>query len=199
MTRAITWLASFATILGVSIANAVGFWSGSSDWRKLFLIVVVAGTLIWGWIDFREWLQKRPKRYKSQARINVYMCNLLSRGGTAYIFAHNLTWVDDSVREFIAGHAANRLIRLYVPSRNQITNILEQYGAQIVTYSSLNYAPEARFTLLNPHEPGSSLLAVGKGAVPYFFIEEFTDAGHARVISIARDLFAILDRLDENQ
>jgi hypothetical protein len=34
---------------------------------------------------------------------------------------------------------------------------------------------------------------VGKGSVPKFIIEEFTDLEHARMISIARDLFRILD------
>jgi hypothetical protein len=125
------------------------------------------------------------------------MRGLLARGGTAYIFANNLTWVDQEVRNFIKTHATRKIIRIYVPRENQITDSLKRYGVQVISYSRLNHIPEARFTLLNPDEPGSSILAVGKGAIPNFVIEEFTDAEHARLISIARDLFAILDRVGD--
>ena len=62
-----------------------------------------------------------------------------------------------------------------------------------------DYTPEVRFTLLNPEEPGSSILAIGKGTVPKFVIEEFTDVDNARMISIARDLFRILDRVTRHE
>ena len=87
----------------------------------------------------------------------------------------------------------NKVLKLYVPRHNEITRELVQAGVRVITYDHLRYSPEARFTLLNPDEPGSSILAVGKGSVPKFIIEEFTDVEHARMISIARDLFRILD------
>jgi hypothetical protein len=197
MSRTIAWLASFATILGISIANAVEFWQKSSPWRQMLLVLAIGGAIIWAIADLLLWFRRRPQRYKTEAQINSYMRKLLARGGTAYIFANNLTWVDEGVSNFIETHAARKIIRIYVPKENQITARLRNYGAQVVIYSRLGYIPEARFTLLNPDEPGSSILAVGKGAVPNFFIDEFTDAEHARFISIARDLFAILDKVGD--
>jgi len=110
------------------------------------------------------------------------MMTLLKRGGAAYIFACNLSWVTTEIRQFLIEQVRNhQVIRFYVPQHNDLTRELMQRGVQVTTYEGLGYHPEARFTLINPDEPGSSLLAVGKGTKPRFFIEEFTDTDHARM------------------
>jgi hypothetical protein len=198
--RSFTWLVSIAGLLGISLLNAVEFWNQSSPWRKLLLLIAILATCALAYLDVVSWVRNRTKIYKSEDEINVYMRNLLQRGGSANIFACNLSWVTPNVRAFMIEHArCNKILKLYVPRHNKITRDLASKGVHVITYENLGYTPEARFTLLNPDEPGSSLLAIGKGTVPRFVIEEFTDNEHARMISIARDLFHILDRAAQDE
>ena len=90
-------------------------------------------------------------------------------------------------------------MRIYVPRHTELTRELAAEGVRIVTYESLAYQPEARFTLLNPNEPGSSLLAIGRGTRPEFYIEEYSEAMHSRVISVTRDLLNMVERLGERE
>jgi hypothetical protein len=148
--------------------------------------------------DVWSWWKNQPKKYKCEKDVNRYMFNLIRRGGSAWIFANNLSWVKNApdVRNLLKNQAkACRDIRVYVPRQNDITRDLAAAGVKITTYDSLAYEPEARFTLLNPKEPGSSLLAIGKGVFPNFYIEEFPDATHSRAISVARDLFQIIEKV----
>jgi hypothetical protein len=194
--KTVAWVVSFATILGISISNALQFWHESTELRKSLLIVVLLGAGVMAVVDIVTWLRSRPRRYKDEHSINKYMMRLLKRGGSASIFAHNLTWVNESIQKFLVDHAkAGKVVKIYVPRHNVVTKQLQKSGVHIIPYSELDYIPEARFTVVNPNEPGSSLLAVGKGAVPSFYIDEYTDSSHSRVISIARDLFNILDRV----
>ena len=135
-----------------------------------------------------------------RSSVNAYMLTLLKRGGSFAIFANSLSWIRGSpaIQAFLEQQArGGKEIRIFVPRHNDITRALAAEGVRVTTYSALRYEPEARFTLLNPNEPGSSLLAIGKGTFPHFYIEEFADATHSRVISVVRDLLHLVDRIGE--
>src|SRR5439155_3802972 len=103
------------------------------------------------------------------------------------------------IKAWLQTQAQNgKSIRITVPTHNELTEQLSESGVKILTYPNLQYEPESRFTLLNPTEPGSSLLAIGKGVFPYFYIDEFTDSSHARVISVVRDLLNVAERAGNN-
>jgi hypothetical protein len=198
--RALFWLSAVFAILGVSLRDLIDSWASYPAWTKLLLLFSILFSAFFLWCDAREWWKGRPKRYKTSKAINEYMLKLFQRGGSAWIFANHLSWINDSlpIRNFLAKQAkACKDIRIYVPRHNDITRRLADAGVRIITYESLGYEPEARFTLLNPGEPGSSLLAIGKGAIPNFYIEEFPDLTHSRAISVARDLFQIIERVNQ--
>lgn len=197
MKGTIAWLASLFTIVGISISNAVEFWQTSSEVRKFLLIIVLVGALVMALVDVVFWFRSKPKRYKSEAAINQYMISLFQRGGSASIFANNLSWVTTEVLSCVGKLARDRkkVIKVYVPKQNSVTEQLQKVGVQVKTYPGLNYVPEARFTLVNPTEPGSSILAIGKGTLPNFYIDEYYDQTQARIISMARDLFNILEKI----
>lgn len=198
--KAITWLAAFLTIVGVNVGNVIHFWEDSTFWVRFFFIASLGACLVLGIIEFRAWWTTKPKRHRNAESVNKYMLKLLKRGGSAAIFANNLTWVTGApkVRDLLTSEASNgRDICLYVPHLTPVTQDLADNGVKVKTYENLHYEPTARFTLLNPDEPGSSLLAIGKGTFPNFYIEEFSDLGHARVIAVVRDLLSIIDRLND--
>lgn len=198
--RTFSWIVSITGLMGISIFNALDTWNQASAGRKWILASAIAATAVILVVDVTSWWKNRQRKYETEEEINEYMQALLRRGGSANIFACNLTWVTQGVREFMVNQArGNRVLKLYVPRHNAITRDLAANGVRVITYESLGYEPEARFTLVNPEEPGSSLLAVGKGTVPNFIIEEFTDRDHARMISITRDLFHILDRVTDEE
>lgn len=198
--KSVAWLTSFLTIMGVSISNLVLFWGSASFWIKLVFIAALVAAVVLAVIDIQTWLSDKAKHHKNERSVNKYMLDLLKRGGSASIFANNLSWIRKApeVRELLksqARHGSN--VRIFVPRHNDLTRSLATDGVEVKTYSSLNYEPSARFTLLNPDEPGSSLLAIGKGAFPEFYTEEFTDKTHSRVLAVARDLLNILDRVSD--
>jgi hypothetical protein len=198
--RSFTWVVSMAGVFGISLLNVVEFWHQSPQWRQLLLAVAILAACGLAYVDVVSWLRNRKKMYKTEEEINNYMRGLLKRGGSANIFACNLSWVTPDVEGFLMDRAkSNKVLKLYVPRHNDVTRQLASKGIRIVTYTDLDYTPEVRFTLLNPEEPGSSILAIGKGTVPKFVIEEFTDVDNARMISIARDLFRILDRVTRHE
>ena len=199
--RAIIWLASIFTILGVSTTNLFQTWESSSITWRIFLLLTVIAALGLFISDLQTWWKNRPKGYKKAQAVNKYMLRLLKRGGSMSIFANHLSWIRGSpaIRDLLVQYARNsKDVRIYVPRHNELTRALSQEGVRILTYESIDCQPEARFTLLNPDEPGSSLLAIGKGTFPKFYVEEFPDITHSRVISVARDLLHIIDRLKEN-
>lgn len=191
-------IASICTILGVSIKNVLEFWKLSSFGGKLVLLLAAAASIVIAVLDLQNWWRNRAKRHKSELSINNYLLRLLQRGGSVSVFANHLSWIrsSPSIRNLLVQQArAGRDVRIYVPHNFDLTRELSAEGVRIITYESLEYEPEARFTLLNPNEPGSSLLAIGQGTLPDFFIEEFSDATHSRVISVARDLLQIVERI----
>jgi hypothetical protein len=197
--RALFWLSAVFAILGVSLRELVDLWSTYPVWTKLLLLLAVLFAIFFLCYDVWQWLNAKPKRYKTSKAINEYMFELFQRGGSTWIFANHLAWINESpaIRSVLAKQAkARKDIRIYVPKHNDITRNLAAVGVRIITYESLGYEPEARFTLLNPGEPGSSLLAIGKGAIPNFYIEEFADSTHSRAISVARDLFQMIETVN---
>jgi len=198
--KSVAWLGSFATILGVSISNMVHFWSDSSFVVKLFFIFVLLGAVCIGIVDIHTWWTSRAKLHKDSQSANAYMLKLLKRGGAAALFANNLSWVREApeINEYLKSQANHgRDICLFVPEHNDLTMQLAEGGVKVRTYPALDYEPSARFTLLNPNEAGSSLLAVGSGIFPKFYIEEFSDQSHPRVIAVARDLLRILEKVSD--
>jgi len=200
--NAFFWVAAIFTVLGINISNIVRFWSSASFGERSVLILGLASGAVLLWVDLRVWRRNRAKHYKTPEKVNEYMLRLLKRGGSFAIFANNLSWIRTSppVRAFLEEQArAGKDVRILVPRHNETTRELRHAGVHILTYSSLSYEPEARFTLLNPKEPGSSLLAIGRGTFPDFYIEEYSDAGHSRVISVVRDLLHIVERVSQRE
>ena len=195
--RALFWLSAIFTIVGLDLRDLIDHWASYPIWVKLLLILSVLSALTFLVYDIWCLWRNQPKKYGCEKDVNRYMYNLIRRGGSAWIFANNLSWVKNApeVRNLLKNRAkACKDIRIFVPRQNDITRDLARPGVRITTYESLAYEPEARFTLLNPKEPGF-LLAIGKGAFPNFYIEEFPDATHSRAISVARDLFQIIEKV----
>jgi len=198
--KALTWLASFLTIIGVNVSNLINFWADATFWTRFFFVAALLASLALAVAEIGNWWKTKAKRHKNAKSVNKYMLKLLKRGGSAAIFANNLTWVSGApaIRELLTSEAAaGRDICLFVPRLNALTAELAANGMKVNTYEGLGYDPSARFTLLNPDEPGSSLLAIGTGIFPNFYIEEFSDATHSRVIAVVRDLLNILERVND--
>jgi hypothetical protein len=106
--KSLAWLVSAATILGVSINNTVTFWSTASFWVKFFFVAALIAAVILAVIDIWSWWQGRAKHHKNERSMNQYMLKLLKRGGSAKIFANNLSWIRNApeVRTFLQSAAA---------------------------------------------------------------------------------------------
>jgi hypothetical protein len=198
--RGFYWLSAYLGLLGVSITSLVEFWGKAGFWMKDLLLIGAIAAGVLAILDFLEWRRNLPRCYETPEAVNEYMLKLFRRGGSMSVYANSFAWLNSSgeLRHFLVSEAKQgRQVCLIAPHHSEITRNLSAAGVKVLTYESVQHEPEARFTLLNPDEPGSSLLAIGKGSFPRFYIEEFSDSTHSRVLSVARDLLHIIEKLNK--
>src|SRR5712691_5412136 len=124
--KSFSWLASYLTILGVSINSLVHFWGSANFWMKNFLLLgcIAAGLL--AIIDFNNWRKNKPKRFKSPEDVNHYMLKLFKRGGSISVYANSFAWLAHSefLRQFLVREARHgRQICLFCPRHNELTRV----------------------------------------------------------------------------
>lgn len=134
--------------------------------------------------------------YDTQAKINQFLYEFISRGSSVDIFTERLSWVasDQGMRKLLLDKARTERVTIFMHSRNPIAHDLEENGVRIIYYSKLIGEVPTRFTLLNRGEPGSQALAIGTGVLPDFRISVYKDAEHPMVIGAFNILIAILEK-----
>jgi len=191
---AVVILAAMAGLLLLAVYEAIvnqqPLFSGF--WAIYPVIIAQLMGILYLWLRNALGLGKSADKkmvYNTQAEINTYMKDLLKRGTTVDIVSRNLSWVqgDQSVEDAIVERSKHATLRIFVPAENAIVRRLVERGANVRVTPSLGDGQRARFTLLNRNTPGSAILAVGSGNTPSFTILEFYEAGHPKIVALARD------------
>jgi hypothetical protein len=138
--------------------------------------------------------------FKSTKEINDYMYDWISKGGRVVIFTRDMSWASDPrIKELLYHKAAREELSICVPKKIPLTNELQKHGAQILSYESLGYIPQSRFTIINKDRMDANL-AVGHRIKDDHVVEEFSIGAHP-FFSVANDLVEIITRItaDENK
>jgi hypothetical protein len=141
--------------------------------------------------EFLEYRRFAPKAYKSQKKINSYMCKWVSGGGRVAIFSRDMNWGrDDPIRGILRAKAERNELIICLERSIDLTEELEGLGAQILTYQDLNHIPRSRFTIVDYGREGARV-AVGVHENKGHVIQEFR-SGHHPFYAVAEDLIKFL-------
>ena len=147
--------------------------------------------------DILDDLKRRPKRYKDKLKINEYMSRWISQGGRVVIFTRDHTWAHElKLQELLFAKARLNELTICVPSHTDLTQKLRTAGAEIITYSKLDYpTPGSRFTIINDGQSASASVAIGRKVDGLHVIEEFPSGDP--VFAVTKDIVEILRRIKE--
>lgn len=134
---------------------------------------------------------------KTQSQINNYLKNFIARGSRVDIFSGRLSWVAEGndMRTFLIKKARSCEINIFLPQMNDIAHDLQNNGINVHEYRDIEYAPRARFTLLNRERPGGEVIAISSGALPDHRIVEYEASNSPMLIAAASDLVAMVEKL----
>jgi hypothetical protein len=184
-------LGTVATVIGLIYFSS----AQPSSLVKVLLWLLIALAL---WVIGREWhwyFGHRPREYALQSpSIVAYLCTWLSSGGRAAVFSRDLSWVTNGsqAETILRRKAANGELVVFVGRRTPLIAALAAEGASIHDYSSLDFNPTARFTIVDLGRAGARM-AIGLTKEGKHVIWEYDADDHA-IMALAADLVALAER-----
>ena len=149
-------------------------------------------------VDIKDYMTRRPKRFKTKQEIRDFMFRWLQHGGKVCIFSNDLSWVDDNeMISMLRQKAEKDELRICIPELIPIAETLKKSGASILTYSPLKFVPQSRFTIIN-HGRMDAQVAVGRRMNGEHVVEEF-GAGDHPVFAVASDLVELVTRYSQTR
>jgi hypothetical protein len=182
--------ASFASILGLYL-TLIPLSEQRPTWHWLLLGIAISAAFGLAWYEIFEFTNLAPKRYRSQNRINSFMCRWVSSGGRVVIFSRDMSWAhEDQIRTILLAKAERRELTVFLEHSIPLTDDLREHGATIVTYQSLGHIPRARFTIVDFGREGARV-AVGVNENGRHVIQEYRNGYHP-FFAVAEDLVNFL-------
>jgi hypothetical protein len=133
----------------------------------------------------------------NESEVNNYMYDWISTGRRVVIFTRDMSWASDKrIIEVLTIKAHNNELTICLPQHIQLTQKLEHEGAQIVSYSQLEYTPQSRFTIINK-DRADAQVAIGFRRNKKHVIQEYSSGDNA-IFSLTNDLVEILSRVSRN-
>lgn len=190
LTVATVHAASYASILGLYF-TLVPLDHQRPNWHWILLGASILATVVLILNEFLEYRRFAPKTYKSQGKIDSFMCKWVSGGGRVAIFSRDMSWARvDPIRAILRKKAEQNELIVCLEHPNELTIELEALGAEIVTYQNLNHIPRSRFTIVDYGREGARV-AVGVHENSGHVIQEFR-SGHHPFYAVAEDLVKFL-------
>ncbi len=186
----LTYIASIASILSLYF-GVLPLSETRPPWH--WVVIGVVATLIVGFIGWEiyEFVKTQPKSYRSQKKINSYMCRWVSSGGRAVIFSRDMSWAnEEKVKNILIEKAKRHELAICLEKSVDLTAVLAKQGAQIITYGELGHVPRSRFTIVDFDKEGARV-AVGVHENGVHVIQEFRSGAHP-FFAVAEDLVKFL-------
>ncbi|MFF2480446.1 hypothetical protein [Paenibacillus sp. NPDC058071] len=192
--RIYSQLGTLASLIGVIFLLPKKSGEGTSVWIIIFSVVAVIAFIISIFLEIKLHQKLTGKKVGGTRNIRDYMYDWISKPGVAFIFTRDLSWVnDDEMKEMLRRKANNNELHICMADRNSIASELENSGAKIYTYSSLNYTLKSRFTFMNI-DRADCRVAIGKEINGVRYVEELTSS-NAPHYWVLNDLMEILRRV----
>lgn len=189
------------TLLGNigSLASTIGFFYPfladiknvqAGQWGCLGVLLFSLATFLW------SALKDRPKSYTSTSDINKYMLNWISNEGRIAIFTRDISWGSEpEIKPKLLEKAGRDELVIVLPESTELTKELEGIGAEIITYSGIDYTPESRFTIVHYGRNDAKVAVGARNKKGIHEIEEYRN-GHP-FFSTTNDIIEILRKFHE--
>ena len=125
----IVQFASYASIVGLYFSlSPIG--ETRPAWHWLVLGAVLAAVIGLIYSEMVEFIRSSPKRYRTQSKINSYMCRWVSSGGRVVIFSRDMSWArDEPVRSILHNKARRDELTICLERPTALTDELRENGA----------------------------------------------------------------------
>ncbi|MCK4368330.1 MAG: hypothetical protein KAV68_01485 [Dehalococcoidales bacterium] len=147
-------------------------------------------------LQILNYFKTKPKSMVKESQIRDYIYKWISRGGRVAILSHDMSWVrDEDMKKLLRSKADCNELDLCIPREIALSKELQREGAQVHTFSELQYVPESRFTIINRGRMDAQV-AVGRRIKGKHMIEEFSMGEHP-IFSVANDLVNLIIHFDQ--
>jgi hypothetical protein len=179
--------------MGTIITAASVMWASNTvppPLVKAALLGLIVLALILTIIDAISYWKTRPRRFRLNShRIKNYMVKWLSSGGRSAVFSRDLSWADKEVDDLLQKKAQKGELIIFAGRRTDMLAGLVNLGAEVYDYSSLNFEPRARFTIVDYGKEGARL-AIGFPEDSTHVIYEYGPRSQA-MMALAVDLVSL--------
>jgi hypothetical protein len=155
---------------------------------KALLFGLILLALILSITDAAYYWRARPKHFALNSKpIKDYMANWLNSGGRSAVFSRDLSWADeDSVTNILQEKARKGELIIFAGRKTELLRSLIDSGAEVFSYTNLQFVPRARFTIVDYGKQGARL-AIGFQEDGTHVIYEYGPKDHA-MMALAGDL-----------
>jgi hypothetical protein len=190
------WLSSLASVIGLIFAIATTKTNLPMLYTVIIAIFIIIFAISLG-LDYRDYSKQKPRSFKPDSHeIKDYLFNWISKGGHVAIFTRDMSWANDNrIKSMLITKARNSELSVILPKQNALTDELETFGANIISYEVLDYIPQSRFTMINKGKMDSHV-AFGRRINDQHVIEEFANGNHP-VSALAIDLVEIVSQVQK--
>jgi hypothetical protein len=189
----LTWLAAAASVFGLLCT----VWPADhplTGMQGALLALLGAVFVLAAYTDIRDHLRRRPKRYRTEIKVNAYMFRWIAKGGRVVIFTRDHHWARETkIRDLLFAKARRNELAICLPADTDLTRELRSEGAEIIVYPQLAYTPGARFTIVNDGRMADAAVAIGRQVNGVQVIEEFPIGDP--VFAVTKDLVEVLRRV----
>jgi hypothetical protein len=190
----ITYLGSLASLAGLAIVlhdPKQGFSPTESAVMATAVILAIICLIL---RVHDVWNQtKRAISLNGHDKIKAYLYNWIARGQRVVIFSRDMSWADDKHMLGLLHEKSKRHeLELCLPRDIPLSAELAQSGADVYTYSDLDYIPTSRFTIINPGRHDAQV-AIGRTVGHKHLVREIS-GGDDGLFAVANDLTEVVKR-----
>jgi hypothetical protein len=126
-------------------------------------------------------------------KIKEYLYKWIARGQRVVIFSRDMSWADDKhMLGLLHEKSKRKELELCLPRDIALSAELAQSGADVYTYSNLNYIPTSRFTIINAGRHDAQV-AIGRTVGHKHLVKEIS-GGDDALVAVANDLVEVIKR-----
>ena len=161
-------------------------------WGVALLVVAAGGVIVLVILEFYGLKGHYVFGKADKTKIEKYMHRWIEHGGRVAIWTRDMSWANnDRTKKLLLRKAQDGELILCLPSPNQLTEDLQNRGAEVCFYGTERLeSPASRFTIVYYGRDGSSV-AVGRALGDTHVIDEFSAGGHP-AYHLAKDLVELV-------
>lgn len=197
-------MGKYIGIIG-SIASVLGLYLGlfSERARLIIFIFGVISIMISVAFEINNYLKNKPLKFNKEENINYMKC-MLKTEDTAIVFAGDLSWVDDELKNILK--LKGKKLFLCAKDTAPYLDELSAAGINVYKYDANGQIPTTHFTILRPRSIDAKIAIASildnhkkEKRIVYEFKKYNSDYISNWIIQVANDLFQMTKLADQRR